>query len=145
MQGFVTLSSFLLSALLTHCAAEGQTNPSEAMLSQQKFDYIIVGGGTAGLTVANRLSENPLVSVLVIEAGGSQLSDESIYTPGLMTSVFGQPQYDWNFKSTPQVCYRCVGNIHTAILTITTSLLLVAEKSYRREVACLEAAPRSIS
>jgi choline dehydrogenase len=35
----------------------------------QVFDFIVVGGGTAGCTVAGRLAENPKVSVLVIEAG----------------------------------------------------------------------------
>jgi hypothetical protein len=36
---------------------------------RQNYDYIIAGGGTSGLVVANRLTENPRISVLVIERG----------------------------------------------------------------------------
>lgn len=47
-------------------------------VSSQSFDYIIVGGGTAGLVVAARLSEDTDKSVLVLEAGGAHLSDPMI-------------------------------------------------------------------
>lgn len=67
------------------------------------FDYIIVGGGTAGLTVASRLSEDPAVEVLVIEAGPNNATDPLVLTPGLIPSMYGNPKYDWNFKSVPQV------------------------------------------
>lgn len=67
------------------------------------YDFIVVGGGTAGLTVASRLSENHKVQVLVVEAGPDHSNDALVLTPGLMSSQFGHPDYDWNFISTPQV------------------------------------------
>lgn len=55
----------LLAFLLLPLAAGLRTQ-----LADTEYDYIIVGGGTSGLTVANRLSENSSISVLVIERGG---------------------------------------------------------------------------
>lgn len=66
-------------------------------------DFIIVGGGTAGLVVANRLSEDPSVRVLVIEAGAHHKGDPNVDIPGLMTQLYGQDKYDWKFMTTPQV------------------------------------------
>ncbi|KAL1835765.1 hypothetical protein VTJ49DRAFT_6095 [Mycothermus thermophilus] len=68
----------------------------------QPFDYIVVGGGTAGLVVANRLSENSNVRVLVIEAGADKTADPLVLTPGLVAGLYGKDEYDWNFISTPQ-------------------------------------------
>ncbi len=42
------------------------------------FDYVIIGGGTAGLVLANRLSDNPAVQVLVLEAGDERLDASSL-------------------------------------------------------------------
>ncbi|KAK3313019.1 hypothetical protein B0H66DRAFT_644141 [Apodospora peruviana] len=66
------------------------------------FDYIVVGGGTAGLVVANRLTEDSHVRVLVVEAGADRSSDPFVLTPGLVPAVYGKDEYDWNFKSPPQ-------------------------------------------
>ncbi|KAL1864087.1 hypothetical protein Daus18300_007867 [Diaporthe australafricana] len=66
------------------------------------YDYIIVGGGTAGLVVASRLSEDADVSVLIIEAGGDKSKDPYVMTPGLMGAMYGKDEYDWNFSSVPQ-------------------------------------------
>ncbi|KAF2222846.1 choline dehydrogenase [Elsinoe ampelina] len=66
------------------------------------YDYVIVGGGTAGLAVANRLSANPDISVAVIEAGRSQLDNASIaQTANYFTSFF--TDVDWAYPSSPQI------------------------------------------
>lgn len=67
------------------------------------FDYIVVGGGTAGSVVASRLSEDPGVSVLIIEAGGDKSNDPLVLTPALMKAMYGNDEYDWNITSVPQV------------------------------------------
>lgn len=69
-----------------------------------EYDYVIVGGGTAGLVIAARLSENPDVTIGVIEAGKNRLDDMIVDTPALFTQMLGNPEYDWNLKTTPQVC-----------------------------------------
>ena len=78
-------------------------------------DIIIVGGGTAGLVVANRLSEEPTLQILVIEAGIDRHDDPKILTPGLVVSNLDDPDYSWRFMSEPQVSrlaftttYQCV-------------------------------------
>lgn len=73
------------------------------MGSVDEFDYIIVGGGTAGLTVADRLTEDENVKVLVVEAGEDRSKDPLVLTPGLVAGMYGNPDYDWNFNSVPQV------------------------------------------
>ena len=67
------------------------------------FDYIIVGGGTAGLTIAARLTENPSVTVGVLEAGLDRTEDPKVLTPGFAPSMWGDPEYDWVFKTVPQI------------------------------------------
>lgn len=69
----------------------------------EKFDFIIVGGGTAGLVLANRLTLDPDISVLVLEAGADRLTDPKITIPGLATLMYEDPDYDWAFATTPQV------------------------------------------
>ncbi|KAJ6593509.1 alcohol oxidase [Mycena capillaripes] len=75
---------------------------SAAQISGGTFDYVVIGGGASGLTVATRLSEDPSVSVLVIEAGPSNLDDPDILTPIAFGTHFGKEKYDWNFRTLPQ-------------------------------------------
>lgn len=75
---------------------------AEAFLAHD-YDYVIIGGGTAGLVLAARLSENPDISVGVIEAGKNKLNDPLVDTPAAFIQMLGNPEYDWNLKTVPQV------------------------------------------
>ncbi|OAV93402.1 hypothetical protein PTTG_27335 [Puccinia triticina 1-1 BBBD Race 1] len=68
---------------------------------EEKFDYIVVGGGMAGLAVASRLSEKPELTVLVLEAGETGINNPAISVPGLMVTNLGS-DIDWNFCTVPQ-------------------------------------------
>ncbi|GAA99846.1 hypothetical protein E5Q_06549 [Mixia osmundae IAM 14324] len=65
------------------------------------YDYIIAGGGTAGIVLAARLSEDPKVSVLVIEAGYSDLKQLYSRIPAGFAKLFTGAN-DWNYSTTPQ-------------------------------------------
>ncbi|KAG6853679.1 hypothetical protein C0991_002322 [Blastosporella zonata] len=86
--------------LLSSCKAIIYDNAIS--LGNQKFDFIIVGGGTAGNVVANRLSENPKFKVLVIEAGPSHEGILSSEVPFFAENNWFSA-YDWNYTTTPQV------------------------------------------
>ena len=68
----------------------------------QKFDFIVVGGGTAGCVIAARLTEDSNVTVGVIEAGENRLDDKNVLTPSLYPTLIGRKEYDWCMSSVPQ-------------------------------------------
>jgi choline dehydrogenase-like flavoprotein len=81
--------------------------------ASKTFDFLIIGGGTAGLALAARLSEDHKLTVGVLEAGQDRIIDPNILVPGrrlnnsphgvrLMTlsvafNLEGHPDYDWQF------------------------------------------------
>lgn len=69
---------------------------------RHKYDFIICGGGTAGLVVAARLTENEDISVGVLEAGESRLGDPIVDSPVMFMQTFNNPDYDWQITTTPQ-------------------------------------------
>jgi choline dehydrogenase-like flavoprotein len=66
-----------------------------------EFDYVIVGGGTSGLAVANRLSEIASITVAVIEAGDSVANNPDVTNVDGFTLAFNK-SIDWQYESTRQ-------------------------------------------
>ena len=69
---------------------------------KQAFDYIIVGAGSAGCVLASRLSEDPQVQVLVLEAGPIDRHLYMFKMPAAMVEAFDNPKYDWMYRSDPE-------------------------------------------
>ncbi len=70
-------------------------------MSARSYDYVIVGGGSAGCVLANRLSEDAGVEVCLIEAGPRN-RHPYIHIPLLMVGLLYHPTLNWNFKTTNQ-------------------------------------------
>jgi choline dehydrogenase len=67
----------------------------------ETYDYIVVGAGTAGCVVASRLSEDPAVSVLLVEAGGSDRTPMLIM-PAALPFVYQSKRVQWGYRSGPE-------------------------------------------
>ena len=64
---------------------------------KESYDYIVCGGGSAGCVVASRLSEDSNRSVLLLEAGPSDLDWIDTHTPALVASL-QRTKIDWDYK-----------------------------------------------
>jgi choline dehydrogenase len=85
--------------------------------TKKEYDYVVCGGGTAGLVIAARLTEDPNITVAVLEAGGNGLNDVLIDAPNLFLQLWGKPQYDWDYKTVPQVCSSRSVRLETQLTT----------------------------
>jgi choline dehydrogenase len=72
-------------------------------MTDRQYDFIIVGGGSAGCVLAARLSADPANRVLVLEAGRTDWSfDVFIHMPAALTFPIGSRFYDWKYESEPE-------------------------------------------
>jgi choline dehydrogenase len=87
------------------------------------FDYIIIGAGTAGCLLANRLSADPAVSVLLLEAGGKD-NYMWIHIPVGYLYCIGNPRTDWCFKTdaVPGLGGRAIGYPRGKVLGGSSSI-----------------------
>jgi choline dehydrogenase len=72
-------------------------------MGDASYDFVIVGGGSAGSALANRLSTDPSSTVLVLEAGRPDyIWDVFIHMPAALTFPIGSRFYDWKYESEPE-------------------------------------------
>ncbi len=116
-QSFAALAALLVCA----SSAFGAIVTDANSLSGQSYDYIIVGGGLAGLTVANRLSANSNTSVLVIEAGNDDRNNPDVYNVDNYGKAFGT-ELTWHFTTVPQIGGRTKAPLGGKTLGGSTSI-----------------------
>ncbi len=73
----------------------------DGVLAMMQADYVIVGAGSAGCALAYRLSESGRYSVLIIEAGGTDIGP-LIQMPAALSYPMNMKQYDWGFQTEPE-------------------------------------------
>jgi len=72
-------------------------------MASKRYDFVIVGGGSAGCALANRLSADPGTSVLVLEAGHSDYRiDPLVHMPAALPFPIGNRLYDWKYETDPE-------------------------------------------
>jgi choline dehydrogenase len=73
------------------------------MATPSRYDFVIVGGGSAGSVLANRLSADPANRVLVLEAGRADHRwDVFVHMPAALSFPIGSRRYDWRYRSEPE-------------------------------------------
>ncbi|XP_054164664.1 L-sorbose 1-dehydrogenase-like [Oppia nitens] len=96
----ITLQMLTVS-LLTIQRESIHKNIQNALPLKESYDYIVIGAGSAGAVVANRLTEDPNINVLLLEAGGPQTVATDM--PGLAIPLWKDiPVFDWDYQTVPQ-------------------------------------------
>jgi choline dehydrogenase len=86
----------LLFSLFSSALAGVTTNPAAA--NGKTFDYIVVGAGLTGITVAARLAENSSITVLLVEAGADNRQDPRVFDIYKYGQAFGS-ELDWQWPT----------------------------------------------
>ncbi|KAL0266699.1 UNVERIFIED_CONTAM: hypothetical protein PYX00_009172 [Menopon gallinae] len=106
----VLFTQLVQSLLAVQCSLKTDNYPrdyGDDFEESEEFDFVVVGAGSAGSVVANRLSENPSWKVLVLEAGGDP--DPMSDIPAFLFSTQGSDM-DWKYLSEPST-FSCLGMI----------------------------------
>ncbi|XP_061179543.1 glucose dehydrogenase [FAD, quinone]-like [Saccostrea echinata] len=97
----------ILIAVVVSFISKYNENGAPPVSFNKTYDYIIVGAGSAGCVLANRLSEDPESSVLIVEAGGSEDDNPMIQVP-IAALALQNSKEDWAFRTVPQK-QACLG------------------------------------
>jgi choline dehydrogenase len=95
------------------------------MMHSSQYDFVIVGGGSAGSALANRFSADPSNRVLVLEAGRADFRwDVFIHMPAALPFPIGSPFYDWCYESEPEpfMHYRRIFHARGKVLGGSSSI-----------------------
>lgn len=99
--GKITIIPVLIATLayFNYDLMDPENHPHVTKELRKEYDFIVVGGGSAGNVVVNRLTENPEWNVLLLEAGGheTELTDVPI-----MSLYLHKSKVDWKYRTQPQ-------------------------------------------
>jgi hypothetical protein len=107
----------------------------------REYDFIVIGGGSAGAVIANRLTEEPRWRVLLLEAGGDETEISDV--PAL-AAYLQLGRMDWKYKTEPQPGRACLGHTDQRFVYILSAvaraIYLWACARYRLQQLNLEVA-----
>ena len=96
------------------------------MSTQAEFDYVVIGAGSAGCVLANKLSASGAFDVLLLEAGPPD-RNLMIHIPAGVYSAYRNPKINWNYYAFG--CYKHISRVHVSMEKTVTKHL--KKKSFR--------------
>lgn len=99
--GKLSVLPVLIAALayFNYDLMDPENHPQVTKNLRAKYDFIVVGGGSAGSVIANRLTENPKWNVLLIEAGGHETEITDV---PILSLYLHKSKVDWKYRTQPQ-------------------------------------------